>query len=193
MQTFRRSALSWLLKFVRRFNLKATHQGINKRNAKPRPPKFKSMEELKEIFKLPEKPTLADHKTHIIGTLMYELGLRRQDVIDLKYKDFMNEADKYENYYRISFYNKKNNKDRMINIPHSVCAKVFEFKAFKEKLSGKSISNDDLILGWTTVFAVQKHFKRHISVKSQEKLKTHDLRIAKACHMYIETGNINKI
>ena len=67
MQTFRRSALSWLLKFVRRFNLKATHQGLNKKNVKPQHPKFKSMEELKEIFKLPEKPTLADHKTHIIG------------------------------------------------------------------------------------------------------------------------------
>jgi len=61
---------------------------------------------------------------------MFELGLRRQDVITLKFSDFSNKNNQSDNYYRIQFYNKKNKKYRSFNISNSVVTAVQDYKTF---------------------------------------------------------------
>ena len=74
---------------------------------------------------------MPEYKTHVLVLLMYELGLRRQDIITLKFSDFLKENNIFEDYYRISWVNKKNKKYRSINVPHPVLAKVKAFRAFR--------------------------------------------------------------
>ena len=70
---------------------------------------------------------------------------------------------------------------------------VKDFQALRRVQEGKEVEQDDLILGWTSEGAVQKHFERHLPPKFVKKWKTHDFRSAKASHMYIKNGEIVEV
>lgn len=124
--------MSWLFtRFVRRFDIKSNQIELDHRNDTIKSPHFLSKKDLSNLLKLSANPTMPEYKTHVLVLLMYELGLRRQDIITLKFSDFLKENNIFEDYYRISWVNKKNKKYRSINVPHPVLAKVKAFRAFR--------------------------------------------------------------
>ena len=123
---------------------------------------------------------------------MYELGLRRQDVITLTWGVLLKKKSGFsQGKTSVEFYSSKQKKTRSVTISASLFDRIKE-EMDREKEFGKMVNMDCKILQYGDPNSFGLAMKRIMKANGFPKAQTHDFRVSKVTQMFGETGNIEE-
>lgn len=174
--------MSWLFKSVmKRHDLTTNPIAVTKTSkASKKEHNYHKPEDIRRMLRVQNAKSVVEWRMNMAGILMYEGAMRRQDVLSLTWSHLLRPGLKTGDFYMVTFYSQKQNKDRSVFMKKEVIDLVREQKKREEKSDESELNLDEKILKYSSIESFGGALKRFLTKNGYPGVQSHDFRVSKA-------------